>query len=396
MGPTDPQLRALIRRPQPNIAFPVLRSLIAIAGVHPEQLAREINHLLSLDDPSDAVFDLHRIVKSIGAPDWSEVADLQLDEVSLVPGLLHDSDLIGGTAALLLQHGCGGANISAALKNALARANGHTLRNVIFVATKVWGNEAIFILMERFKAGPQDGAEAICAVVADLVDSSSLDQAKSFLFEALQSPFPLVVDAAAKGLLKLERPPTTDYIEQLKAVFLRWKDTEFKCDSCGVTCTKGFCPNCRIVPYTPYAALVRELARAGGLTLDELVEHAKSDWSEISRTSSEEVAKIVASDSSCLVKIVEQLKFGLAPVGVLDAILRLPEPIVSGLWTRLLPLAQSSDAKVRARFFEGLPTFSREAATCKELAQSALADEQPVIRSAAAKALRALNKVETK
>ena len=205
----------------------------------------------------------------------------------------------------------------------------------------------------------------------------------------------MVVDAAAKGLLKLELAPTTDYIEQLKAVFLRWKDTEFKCDWCGVTCTKGFCPNCRVVPYTPYAALVRGLARAGGLTLDELIEHAKSDWSEISRTSSEEVARIVVSDSSCLVKIIEQLKLGLAPVAVLDAILRLPEAILSGLWTWLLPVAHSSDANVRARFFERPPTFSREAAACKELAQAALADEQPVIRSAAAKALRALNKVET-
>lgn len=387
------QILALSRNPQPTIAVPVLRAMIEALGVSQKDLGVEVNHLLALDDPDKAALDLHHLVRSTGSMDWSKLLETPSHEENLVPGLLHPSGLIRAAAAHLLRQGRGGIAVSVGLKEVLARANGDALHDIIFAGEKVWGAKTCFILMDRFKAGPQEGAEQICEAVAALADQNSLAQVEAFLLDALQLPFVRVVGTAAKALEELKLVPTSGYLGQLNFAFTKWKKSEFKCDRCDLLCVDGCCPNCRIVPYTPFSAMVRELTRGGILTLDELVELVDSEWLEMRDNSSKEIAKLVCSNSERFTQIVERLRLGCAPVIVLDAILDLPQQVLSELLTKLLPITESSDAKIRERFFVRLPSLSREGVTLKNLAQAALRDEDPAVRSAAAKALRALSKV---
>lgn len=168
--------------------------------------------------------------------------------------------------------------------------------------------------------------------------------------------------------------------------------TEFQMQSPWVVMTYS-CSRCNIVPPNPREELLFLLAKAGSVTLSELLETSEAADSPELNVAVAHAASMAFEDNHSLESAINFVE-AKGAVQVVDALLGEFRQEMDRLAGSLAKLLRAAFPEVRARVVRSLAQRWVPLPEGLKLAEEAISDTDPFVRSAAVETLRELNRVE--
>jgi hypothetical protein len=318
--------------------------------------------------------------------DHDALLDTELDLDALARAFHHPSWFIAWNAARLFELYGPAPNQQELLKAVLATGVNHALFLVGSVAETIWGTRAFEILYNRLGERMSDGCEHLYGPMVRVAKShEQLDLAVPRALDAVAQLDPRLAQAAAEALRILEGRVIAPHAGRIRALLDDWRSRTILCQQCGGLVFGTSCEKCHTVPATPRKDLVHLLSEVGVLSIDELVEFAKDKNLGAHEEARQALVRLAFESPD---QILGHIAAGTAPVSVLAEILSEPVEQLKRISVRLAALLHSSVAPVRERIVRSLDAGWLAGSEVSELAQEALVDNAPEVRSAAVELLR--------
>jgi len=378
------------RRIDPDVVVEVMRGVIAALDLDPSVVALEANVLLDrLEAAQDYQFD---ILPQVPAdPHW-ELADCaSLDLSKVARGLCHPSAAVRYVAAHLLVPCDLTDNERLIILEILNSGHAAALEIVGKVAGAIWEDGAARVLLDRLNRSLDAGCEYLYEPLVKLGESGELDEVRDAVLAGCYADSPSVATGAAKAIEKLPESMRAAMASQLHSALEHWTERGSWCEKCDIAVHDGSCPNCHVLPPNPRPHFVRQLARLGEVSIDELLALCEDNWHNVREAAIETLAEAAQEDEMIMIRLLEEIGDDSAPLALLDALLELPPDAIRPVATEALNLAESSVARVRARLMSSLTEGWVDDDTANDRAHEALNDPDPTVRDAATRTLRSLD-----
>jgi nucleoside phosphorylase len=214
---------------------------------------------------------------------WELAKDLGLPTGDLIEALGYPTLCISLPAAHLLINGAGATEEPEFLEQTLWGKNIRSIQFVVKLGPTFWKTNSLGIMLRRLEEGPKDQYTwPIYESILGLDCTKELDRVKSVLIAGLSGESRAVANGIAKGLL-VGRFPLNMLKDEIIFAIKYWTEKPVYC--CGEKFVGGYCPNCRVVPPSPQADLIRSLGKASLINIEELAYYTKSIRSDIVKAS---------------------------------------------------------------------------------------------------------------
>jgi hypothetical protein len=361
----------------------VMRGCIDVAGIDAKELRRDIEAVsrkLIEEDFSFGSLLEHSCVRA----DWS-LADLnKLDKIKITKALCHPSPPIVETTARLFGEWEVGPEWQLMLKLALYSDNPHTLRALANNAFLIWKADALTVLLGRLD-NPCSGCEHIYERVVRLATKESRADIVSQVLKGLSASIPSVACSAAEVL----RDSGWEFDEAVNTEFMRamkhWSDEAKICDRAAPS---GSCKGCHTVCCSPRVPLIQLLSRTETLGADVLTDLAQDKRTDVAKASQESLARMATKDEALMISLLDLIIKGDLPMGLLDAVLSLPQAALSINRVHLRKLLTSENITIRIKLIGSLSAGWLPAEDVKDALKTALSDKVPKVRDKAARVAR--------
>ena len=365
----------------------VIRGFMAGLTVDKRRLKLEAEALVHFS--SETGGRLMKIARNEREPDFEHAARFPLDIPLLARALDHPSDLVALNASRLLE----GRSLSEEERLVLRAgffASKHNLHLYGSLAQKIWDGDAFEILRERLtiEKGAVRG-DLYFWLLRSAVTEGQKDAALQITLDGLASTYPVVAEKAAKALRDADAESLVPRCSELWAMLQRWRTRGSWCDGCKRTVTGSSCTQCHTVPPDPRGHLILLLARGSCIKIEELLSiSVQNDTPEAGEARFALVQKALIDER--VLEMVVNLIDSAASAELFDALSGQAGPKLPWLSESLRRLAKSSSPVIRARVIESLVDRWTTPEEAREIAQNALHDDSPNVRSTAVKCLREL------
>jgi len=367
----------------------VIRGVIAALDLDTTSLAQETNELLAQVEQGDEDF-FDAVPRVPTEPDWTNAVDASLDTDKIVRALSHPSRAIAFTAAELLAAGVQNEDTPSMILDALSRGRSFTLDFIGIIAEAVWGKQAASILLDRLDISLGSGCEYLYEHIARLAGPDNWERVGHAILEGCFADSPEIAAGAATAISELPEGTRTAMLPKLRGALDHWTQRGSWCEDCNIPVHDGSCPDCHVVPPNPRPHLVRELARLGQMSVNELLALCDDSWREVGESAVEALAHAADNDRRVMVSLLEKIASGEASLRLFNALIPLDDEVIRPVTTELLELSQSPVPRVRARLLSSLTGGWVDTETAVRVNREALSDESPAVRSAATRTLRLL------
>ena len=370
----------------------VLRGIISSLRLDPARLGIEanawLNRLLTSSEaawpPSGAKQELDR----------DALVGTELDLNVLAKALLHPSQFIAWNAARLFELHGSGPDQKELLKSVLSTGGEQGLLLVGSLADTIWGSQAFELLFRRLGETLSDGCQHLYDPMIKAAKSpEQLALAVQRTLDAVAQEDTRLAPSAAEALRAVDENVLALHAKRIRALMDDWKRRKVLCQECGKPVSGASCETCHIVPPTPRKHLVYLLSKAGALSAEELVEFAEDEDLGTQEEGRHALVRLAFENPVVLEKVLAYIQTGLAPVRLLDEMLSQPIDQLGRISDQILALLHSSPPPVRERIVRSLDSGWLATETARELAQKALADGAPEVRSRAVEVLRRQSQV---
>jgi hypothetical protein len=273
-------------------------------------------------------------------------------------------------------------------------AAGHQLRYFAVIAEQVWGEGAFSIVRERLSGDTSLIRGELFAPLLRLANTVEEErEALSYVLGELDAADPSLAALAAKALRDVEPERIREHTEAILRSLARWRESGSWCSSCKQVVMTYSCSRCHIVPPNPREEMLFLLAKAGSVTLSELLEIGEAKDSPERNVAVSRAASMAFEDDHSLESVINFVETRGA-VHVLDALLVEFRQEMGRLAGSLKKLLRVAFPDVRARVTRSLAQRWVPLPEGLKLANEAIGDPDPAVRSAAVETLRELNRAE--
>jgi hypothetical protein len=372
----------------------IFRGAIAAMELDPHRLAAEAALAKKRFEEDPARIDgrlLSQVVDLPVEPRWDLAADANLPSADLVRALKHPSAPIVENAVNLIEHGAGGAEVPELLKEVAGSPTEHASRAVAYLAPKVWGEDAVEVLLEVFDdCAVTRQNYGLLLILPYLPGASEDERVRRVLLRGLWAEDPEAASGVAEKLVESEVFDLDALAPELEMALEHWTERGSWCDKHRVAAHGSSCPKCSTVPDSPRAHLVRALAGTGRLGIERLVELSEDPRHDVRDAAAEALASSASDSRTMLEDLLGRVRRGELGVPVLTRILSLHLGRLREAKTALVDLLDAPSARVREEILEamvGLRWIERDEAVA--LSVRSLSDHAPAVRDQAVKTLRA-------
>jgi len=369
----------------------VLRAAIVACSFDTSELIEDANHLLDRLDQGD-YWSIWRLIPNIPVePGWRRGWTADLHAKAIVRGLTHPSPIVSGTAARLIWASEVSPVTALALERLLWTARGDVLRLIALLASRVWGSDAPDVLIARVSNEPVACmGRVLKPLVRCISTQAQVSRTSSLLADLILATDPELAQEAVEALSELPLGIRLAMAEDLRQAVAEWSQRTYKCKWCGSLVEQGRCTGCHAVPPDPYSKLVAELVHMEALTKEELLRFLHDDRRDVRSAALEGLAKLGQHDKTAMTALLKQVPESEADTEALGRLLELDADTLRPFAEELRELMKSPIPRVRSRLVSALPAGWLDEATALNSAERALDDEDPTVRSAAARAVRTL------
>jgi hypothetical protein len=362
--------------------FEVLRGWIAGLGINPTRLADESNCFLNCDA------DLMNVPNLSGDLNQDRARSAKLNPSVLLDAMQQPSLFLAKSAARLFAYN-DSPDRGRLLEDVLQNSHGTVLAFVGLFASDVWREDAFPRLLKKVSSLPGDHSGFLyCGLLRSARAGSELQTAIQCCLDGVASSDPALAERAADALRRCSGESLGPHGARIKQLFDHWESRGSWCKRCDRPVPGTSCDECQIVPPEPQKHLVALMSKARALSFEEQAELSRSSRSSVAEEARRALVELARTDPQEMEKLLSTIGDGAVNDAVLHEILTLPTDDLKLLAPQLQRLLDSKTALVRARVVRALPSGWLASAEALALAQKALQDDAPEVRTAAAKVLR--------
>ena len=361
----------------------VLRGAIIALNLDADKLSEEASNFLNRKE------ELLEIERRELEPDWNRLRAVNLNLQLLTEALLQESWFVAWNGARLFQACQEQSGRPDLLTRVLREGKGHSLHLVGFLANDIWGETTFEVLRDRLERELSSGCGFLYEpLIRNARSAEDTEAALRVTLNGVGCEDPKIAAGAAKALRIVESQVLARHRVRLHELLSHWKRRGSWCEGCKQVVHGNSCDKCHVVPPEPRKHLVDGLFRSGGLSFEQLVELGGEEGSGVAEEASKALVQWALTDNDILRRVIEDIEKGSAPDRLLPILLARPADELRGISDPLLVLQNASSPLVRARFIDSLSAGWLDAEAVRELAQKALLDQAPQVRTAATKILR--------
>jgi hypothetical protein len=372
----------------------VFRGAIAAMELDPSQLGAEaaLAEKRFKEDEGLAGRLLNQTVELPVSPRWELALGADIPATDLVRSLKHPSAPIVTNAVMLIEHGVGGSEVPELLKAVAESGTEYTSHAVGYLAPKVWGEEALEILLEILGNDPitRDNY-GLVLVLPELPRSWEDERVHQVLLRGLGSEDPHVATKVAEELDSSKILELRSLAPQLGEALEHWTTRGTWCDRHEIAVHGGSCPRCSLVPPSPRAHLVSILAKLGQLEFEKLAELSADPRSDVKDAAIESLVNVASSSPPILEDLLGRVSREVLSMQVLDQVFSLPPAHLQAAKVALIGLLDVPSAAVRERVLQAMAALGWiERDEVIALAKEALQDSALIVRDQAVRTLRSV------
>jgi hypothetical protein len=372
------ELVSLAKRMGLDAVREVLKGTIAALSLDRESLCNEANTAIkSMVEENRSLFE--SIIKVPSSPRWERALDVSLDPQLIGEALLHPYTPVARGAAHLVYAGVAGDTAPKLLQRALDDGRDATLYIVGRLAKRVWGDEAVDILLERLSKPLVSGCPYVFSTVNELASDCHREPLIEAMFAALHGDDADLAAGVAQVFAKLNPPLEAVYAGRLQRAYDRW----LKIDE---PHPKDF----GIIPPSPRAQLADQLNRMNQWTMDDLIVAQGDERSDVAEVARRALVKTATADETVFVDLLRRIVRGDVSIKLLRDLLAAPLDVLEARASEILGLLQCGNAKVRAVILGQLASSWVEKGRAIAELNTALEDPDPAVRTQATRTLRML------
>jgi hypothetical protein len=364
----------------------VFRGMIAGLSIDADRLARETNAWLDhLSVSQDWFYPSRSAEREL---DCERVLGASLNLDVIARALQHPSWFVAWNAARLFEISGPTARHSELLKEVLDEGDGATLYIVGALADSVWGNDAFGVLYERLGTNRKRGCAFLYGpMIKAARNPSEVDSAVLKALEGIAGDSEFA-QAAVEALGFAEVRAVTPYFSTIKQLFSDWQHKTSWCDKCQKRVDGYSCDSCHVVPKRPDNSFVVLLSRIGALDVHELLGLARNNHHGVGEEARKAIVSFMLHDSSAMTAVISEISSKGDCERVLPELLKQQVDELTRFSEQILSLLQSSHQGVRATVIDSFGSGWLAATVAREFAVTALEDDGPQVRSAAARFLK--------
>jgi hypothetical protein len=369
----------------------VISSIVEVLSLDKRLLGLEARLLSNEPDEARRLFDAIRRDERPFPPE--RLTSIRLDLPLLARALDYPSELGAWNAARLLE----ARTFDEPEREIIRReflAAGHQLRYFAVIAEQVWGERAFSIVRGRLSGDTSLLRGELFAPLLRLANTVEEEsEALSYVLGELNAADPSLSALAGKALRDVEPERIREHTEAILCSLARWRESGSWCSSCKQVVATYSCSRCHTVPPNPREEMLFVLAKAGAVTLSELLEIGETTDSPERNVAVSRAASMAFEDDHSLESVIDFVETRGA-VQVLDALLVEFRQEMSRLAGSLKRLLRAASPDVRTRVTRSLAQRWVPLPEGLTLAEEAIGDADPAVRSAAVETLRELNRAE--
>ena len=369
----------------------VISGIIEVLSLDRRLLGAEARLILNEPDQERRLFKAIRQDERQFPPE--RLPSIRLDLPLLAKALDCRSELGAWNAARLLETRAFDESEREVIRREFLAA-GHQLRYFAVIAEQVWGERAFSIVQERLSGDTSLLRGELFAPLLRLADTvEEKSQALSYVLGELNATDPSLAALAGKALRDVEPERIRDHIEAILHSLQHWRETGSWCSRCRQVVMTYSCSRCSVVPPNPREEMLSLIARAGSVTLSELLETGEATESPERNVAVSYAASMAFEDDHSLDSVINFVE-ARGALKVLDALLEEFRQEKDRLARSLVRLLAAAFPEVRARVVRSLAQHWVPLPEALKLAEEAISDADPSVRSAAVETLRELNRTE--
>jgi hypothetical protein len=367
----------------------VISGIIEVLSLDRRLLGAEARLILNEPDQERRLFKSIRHDERQFPPE--RLRSIRLDLPLLAKALDYRSELGAWNAARLLE----ARTFEEAERETIRReflAAVHQLRYFAVIAEQAWGERAFSIVQERLSGDTSLIRGELFAPLLHLANTVEEEsQALSYLLGELDATDPSLAALAGKALRDAEPERISEHAEAIRHSLEHCRKTGSWCSRCRQVVMTYSCPRCSIVPPNPREEILFVLARAGSVPLSELLEIGETTESPERNVAVSRAASMAFEEDHSLESVINFIE-ARGGVKVLDALLVEFRQEKDRLARYLVRLMGAEFPEVRARVVRSLALGWLPFAEGLKLANDAIGDADPAVRSAAVETLRELSR----
>jgi hypothetical protein len=372
---------------QPLVA--VILAIIEVLSLDKRLLGLEVRSLSHEPVESRRLFQALRRDERALSPE--RLAVVEIDIPLLARALDHPSELAAWNAARLLEERAFDESEQETIRVEFLAAQ-NKLNYFGLIAHQVWGEKAYDILRERLSSDRSPLRKVLHAPLLQLATTSEQErEALSYVLGELSSPDASVAASAGKALRDTAPERIREHSADICLSLTRWRESGSWCSSCKLAVMGSSCSRCHTVSPNPREELLFLLASAGCVTLNELLEISQDEDSPERNVAVSRSAAMAFEDNDALESLINFVEV-TGTVQLLDALLVEFQQEIGRLSQSLRRLLHASFPEVRARIVRSLTQRWLSLPDALKLAQEAVKDHNPSVRSTAVETLRDLSR----
>ena len=357
----------------------VVRATAKAIGLDEERLVAEAHDvLMRMEEDSESC--LYSFVEDVDVtPQWPTVADADIDPQVLGRALDHPSHAVAQTAAEMLFVGVGGQEAVRVAKQVLSSGGQTGLRMVAAIASRIWGDRALGMVLDRLDGDLTAGCEYLFMTIPSLAGREIDSRVCQCLARGILDGPLEVARGAAKALSEVDLPET--YAGVLRRAFEHWRKHEPPHPQGG-----------GVIPHSPRADLLKAGVSIDAFSFVELTRFCSDVRDDVREAAVAALADAAEADLSVLSSLLTMIASGELPVTLFRELMALPRERLSEASAQMVDMLRSSLAAVREAATGSLDRGWLEPTDSERLAVELLGDADCGVRDQAAKALRRMRR----
>jgi hypothetical protein len=258
------------------------------------------------------------------------------------------------------------------------------------LAAVTWGNDAFEKLFERLGQELTHGCNYL---YKPMLEAAKFGEGKIFIavnrcLDGIDKGDGSIAEGAVNALRALDATELIEHANRFRALLLDWTSRQVVCERCKIPVTGSGCDRCHVVPRTPRKDLLYLAARTCSLSIQELLQFARAEDNGIREEARRALVDLMLGDDKIMMDVLAEIRNGSAPHELVNDLLTQPGESISRSVEQVLSLLTCPIAAVREITVRLLDSGWLEASRIRAVAEHALKDPAPDVRSAAASVLR--------
>jgi len=365
----------------------VIRALAAALKLDRILLGEEAQAALEFCDKHESNL-YNAIALAAAEPDWSKLTHEHFNQKLIAQGLLHRLSLISLAAAHAIFAGFGRSEAAELIPTALDTDSEDVIWHAAAIAEKCLGHKAFGIFLSRLERPIYVAHKCLFREIARQCGQEHRQSAIDCFFSWLAVDNPKLATGVAEYLAEFDPPLGVEEVAELRRLLDHWTERGTTCETHGTLGKGGSCPQCFIVPPSPRAAILKELIRLDAIPFDELVLLCSDERHDVSVLARNIVVERAAANIEMFSVVLDRIETNRLSPRILDKLLKLPIQQGSPIAKKAERLLHATDLQIRLAAIGQLTGEWIDRAAAIKYLRSSLSDEEPTVRTLAARVLR--------